>query len=134
MESRIHKAFPTDCNLPEQLAFIGLSFDKNGYKVRVSEFGKAGSPLLEIDFGKFPLAQRSMDEGKYLSTSWKADESEEKVGCIVVVEGSDFLEWFHKESCGIRSDASLFHVAILTNDEWIEVICDQLPTIRWLEV
>lgn len=129
MPGRVHKSFPTTENLPKQLEFISLQFDANGYRVVVSEFAVQTPMIFEVDFGKMPLAQRSMDEGKFLATSWKADPD---TGPIVLVEGSDFLVWFHRESCGMYEVDKVFHVAILTQNEWVEVICDRLPMVNKL--
>ncbi len=60
----------------------------------MNEFGKDSQELLEINFGPHSLAQRSMDEGKYMSLSWDFDLADGPVGSIVLVENSDFMEWF----------------------------------------
>lgn len=71
MRTRSHRAFPTDLLIPSRLEFVALYFDRLGYRVHVAEFGCANAKILELDFGLNPLAQRSMDEGKYLDMSWE---------------------------------------------------------------
>lgn len=132
MKKRSHRAFPTDLYIPSQLEFVALHFDRLGYRVQVTEFGSVNGELLEVDFGLNPLAQRSMDEGKYLGMSWDLNLADGPVGSIVLAENSDFLDWFEAESCGIYSDMAIFHVAILTQNEWVEVICSKLPKLKWL--
>lgn len=127
MSNRVHAPFPFGNVLPDKLDFISIQFDDSGYRVRVSEFSKINGPVYEINFGKMPLAQRSMDEGKFLAMT---AISHEKVGPVVLVTGSDFLDWFHEQSCGVFTKDEVKHVAILTQDEWIEVLCLNLPTIK----
>lgn len=87
-------------------------------------------PVLEIDFRHGNLAQRSMDEGAFLAM---VAEASGPVGPVVTVTGSDFLDWFHQQSCGIYSLDEVKHVAILTQNEWVEVLCLELPTVRKLD-
>ncbi len=130
MPKRIHKRFPAKIEIPDDLEFIGMRFDKNGYKVQVAEFAVKDGKIFELDFGISPLAQRSMDEGKHLVTSWGVDVSGGKVGAIAIAEGSDFIDWFHQQSCGIYENDQIYHVVILTQNEWVEVLCSKLPDLR----
>ncbi|PRA85910.1 hypothetical protein CQ054_10600 [Ochrobactrum sp. MYb29] len=127
MSNRVHAPFPFGAEFPDKLDFLSLQFDDSGYRVRVSEFSNPNGPVYEINFGKMPLAQRSMDEGKFLAMT---AISNEKVGPVVLVTGSDFLNWFHEQSCGVFTEDEVKHVAILTQNEWVEVLCLSLPTIR----
>lgn len=130
MKTRSHRAFPTDLIIPSRLEFVALYFDRLGYRVHVAEFGCADAEILEIDFGLNPLAQRSMDEGKYLDMSWEPNLVNGPIGSIALVDNSEFLDWFQAKSLGIYAEDDVFHVAILTQNEWVEVICSQLPTIK----
>ncbi len=127
---RIHSPFPTKYLLPERLEFCALHYDDKGYRIYVTEFSSRGKEIFEINFGHAPLAQRSMDEGSFLSMSWTSDEKKQPVGPIVLVTGSDFLEWFHRQSCGIFAHNEVTHVAVLTQNDWFEVLCRNLPTIK----
>lgn len=82
MKTRSHRAFPTDLVIPSQLEFVGLCFDRSGYRVHVAEFGCAKARILELDFGLNPLAQRSVDEGKCLDVSWELNLIDGPVGSI----------------------------------------------------
>ncbi len=130
MADRTHKNFPSSINLPEKVDFIGMSFDKDGYKIRVSEFSTENGGIFELDFGVCPLAQRSMDEGNFLQTSWEVDLCNGPLGPVVIVEGADFAEWFQAESAGVHDDNEIYHIAVLTQNEWVEVLCKELPTVR----
>lgn len=129
MQNRIHEPFPSSLEIPDELDFVSLKYDKDGYKVKVAEFAKDGGRIFEINFGKIPLAQRSMDEGKFLAMTAIANPDTGKIGPIVLVTGSDFLSWFFEQSCGIYSRDEVLHVAILTQSEWVEVLCLSLPEI-----
>lgn len=129
MWTRIHRRFPTEFVLPERLDFVGLNYDEKGYRIWVAEFAQGNAQKIEINFGGAPLAQRSMDEGAYLCTTWTADEVDGPVGPVVLVENSDFLDWFDEQSCGIYPRDQVKHVAVLTQNEWIEVLCLRLPSI-----
>ncbi|MDF3845569.1 hypothetical protein P3W55_28010 [Pseudomonas citronellolis] len=129
MGTRIHRRFPTEFVLPERLDFVGLYYDQKGYRVLVTEFAQEEAQKIEINFEDAPLAQRSMDEGSYLCTTWTADEVDGPVGPVVLVENSEFLDWFNGQSCGIYPRDQIKHVAILTQNEWVEVLCLKLPSI-----
>lgn len=129
---RVHRRFPTNFPLPKALEFVGLHFDDKGYRIYVSEFGSTDGASIELNFGAAPLAQRSMDEGKYLSMSWTADETDGPLGPVVLAVNSDFLDWFHTQSCGIYSIGEVKHVAVLTQNEWIEVLCLRLPDLSYI--
>ncbi|WBG65247.1 hypothetical protein [Pseudomonas citronellolis] len=129
MGTRIHRRFPTEFVLPERLDFVGLYYDQKGYRVLVAEFAQEEAQKIEINFEGVPLAQRSMDEGSYLCTTWTADEVDGPVGPVVLVENSEFLDWFNEQSCGIYPRDQIKHVAILTQNEWVEVLCLKLPSI-----
>jgi hypothetical protein len=129
MGTRIHRRFPTEFVLPERLDFVGLYYDQKGYRVLVAEFAQEEAQKIEINFEDAPLAQRSMDEGSYLCTTWTADEVDGPVGPVVLVENSEFLDWFNGQSCGIYPRDQIKHVAILTQNEWVEVLCLKLPSI-----
>ncbi|NTX93375.1 MULTISPECIES: hypothetical protein [Pseudomonas] len=129
MGTRIHRRFPTEFVLPERLDFVGLYYDRKGYRILVAEFSQEDAQKIEINFEGTPLAQRSMDEGSYLCTTWTADEVDGPVGPVVLVENSEFLDWFNGQSCGIYPRDQIKHVAILTQNEWVEVLCLKLPSI-----
>lgn len=113
-----------------KIDFLDLRFDDSGYRVRVFEFANPDGPIYEIDFGRVPLSQRSMDEGKFLAMTSISDPSDKQLAPIVLVTGSDFLDWFHEQSCGMFAKDEVMHVAILTQNEWVEVLCLELPAIR----
>ncbi len=130
MTGRIHSRFPIEFDLPERLDFVGMHYDEKGYRLHVMEFASTGEDIFEINFGAVSLAQRSMDEGFYLSLSWTIDKVDKPIGPIVLVTGSDFLDWFHEQSCQIYSRDQVIHVAVLTQNEWVEVLCLKIPTVR----
>lgn len=129
-EKRVHRRFPNEIQLPDRVDFVALHYDKNGYRIEIEEFGKENARKFMIDFGSTILAQRSMDEGQYLNMQAIADPDNRPDSPIVLVENSDFLDWFRCETLGTHENKHLVHVAILTQNEWVEVICERLPSIR----
>lgn len=132
MKDRLHIAFPCDLRVPKTSEFVGFIFDDKGFRLHIAEWGNSNAPILEVDFGLRLLAQRNMDEGLYLQLNWKTQENEEDLKSIVIVKNSDFLNWFHDESSGIYLEREVFHIAILTEGQWVEVICSKLPELRWI--
>ncbi|MDO5648760.1 hypothetical protein [Paracoccus sp. (in: a-proteobacteria)] len=130
MSKRVHKSFPLENHFPERINFLDLKFDDSGYKVRVFEFANPGGPIYEINFGRMPLAQRSMDEGKFLAMTSTSHPDDRQMAPIVLVTGSDLLDWFHEQCCGMFAKDEVKHVAILTQNEWVEVLYLELPEIR----
>ncbi|MBM3633668.1 MAG: hypothetical protein FJX03_08235 [Alphaproteobacteria bacterium] len=126
---RRHIPLRFDIEIPNSVDFEGMIINSSGYFVRLSEFAKQSPPILEISFPGRVLAQRIADEGIFLSMSWDSEGR----GPIVILENSDFTHWFHKESLGIHEDEDLYTVAILTVNEWIEVITYLLPTAAWID-
>lgn len=128
--TRVHSRFPTQCLIPDRLDFFALRYDSEGFRLYVVEFASKAEKIWELHFGARPLALRTMDEGSYLSMSWALDASDRPNSPIVLVTGSDFLEWFLTQSCGVYSVDEVKHVTILTENDWFEILCMRLPTIR----
>lgn len=131
-EERVHRRFPIEIGMPERIDFVGLHYDKKGYRIEIEEYGKENADRFVIDFGPIILAQRSMDEGHYLNMRAVANPNDPPDGPIVIVESSEFLDWFRCETLGVYENRSIVHVAILTQNEWVEVICERLPSISRL--
>jgi hypothetical protein len=130
MKKRIHRRFPTEFSIPSQIDFVGLTNNRHGLLVEVCEFASPQRGLIEIDFGQSHLAFRSMDEGNFLAVSAASNPIDEPDSPIVLVENSDFETWLHAESLGIHQATDLVNVAILTQNEWVEVISNKMPVIR----
>lgn len=121
---------PVGIDLPAEIDFVNFGFEDQMFKIWIVELGNPDGPTFEIAF-EDSVAQRSMDEGKYLSgTPRVLAPGFERTGHIVTVENSEFLEWFHKQSAGIFADKGLIHVAVLTANEWCDVLCWTVPDVR----
>jgi hypothetical protein len=130
MAKRIHKKLSFETQIPIQIDFIGLTSSSNGLVIHVCEFATSEATIIEVDFGSNFLAFRSMDEGNFLEMTADADMYDPPDSPIVLVENSDFLAWFHAESLGIHQNANLVHVAILTQNEWVDVISHKTPIVK----
>lgn len=71
------------------------------------------------------LTYRMMDEGDALEILSELGKGK-KIG-VYKVENSDFLQWFHRQSCGIRVDDDLTHYSIITLNDIIDVIAFSPP-------
>ncbi|MGN6370999.1 MAG: hypothetical protein ACTHN5_22320 [Phycisphaerae bacterium] len=105
--------------LSYHLDFESLRDSADGLEIFLSHGG--GSAVI-----KFwnPLAYRNCDEGKRLKT---LSELHVREG-IYVVENSTLAAWLHEES-GYTGDMNLVTYAVVTINDWIEVVCSQPPEI-----
>jgi hypothetical protein len=74
---------------------------------------------------------RAMDEGDDLAYS-KLTESLSTIHLkknLEEVSSSDYLAWFHKQSCGIHEDRNLRHFLISTESACIDVLAFSPPKI-----
>jgi hypothetical protein len=129
MVKRRHIELEIDLGISCALLFEGLQLDAEGFRVYVSE-AEGKKRRICVDFGFSALMHRCADEGKYLDTSWESEIPTNRCGNIVWVEQSSFLEWFHRESRGVYQSDNIRHMAILTTDEWVDVLCSKLPEFR----
>ena len=127
-DEREYKAFNLGFALPKNVTLEALYDDWEGFRILVRDYDKeAGIGILRISFGGRPVANRCMDEGVY-PASW----SKKIPSFLSTVENSEYLEWFHKESGGIREGQPLVHYAIYTVNECIDVLDIEPPKVEWL--
>ncbi len=125
--SRIYEHVPLDVELPKEPTLEGFYADWEGVRVLIKDINKnASTGMLRIHFGCSVFAYRVIDEGDHLLTAYS------NVGLIAIVKNSEYLEWFHRESCGVRKGQNLKHYAIHTTNECIDIIDSKLPKIEWL--
>jgi len=102
---------------------------------RVDERGVLTLHLLRDDGGRRTpifdgyLAYRKRDEGSALKTLGEAKDSGGLGKSFYRVEESEFLEWFEADGHGVNHDRGWMHVAIMTIDDIIDVICRQMPLV-----
>jgi len=80
---------------------------------------------------KQPLAYRNMDEGDRLrSLPMLKPTGDHLLMCFV--EESEWLRWFHDESYDMHRSQDVRHYAILTPDDWIDVLSVTPPLVEVL--
>lgn len=115
--------------IPQTLYLRSLKYDVDGLTISLQDMDEK-SPMLTIYFDGF-FALRIMDEGDKLIDSREIDKSvlemELEKGSyykwsLFTVENSLYLEWFHRESLGVRQNTELVHYVIRSTDDVIEVL------------
>ncbi|MCI5141352.1 MAG: hypothetical protein D3909_06440 [Candidatus Electrothrix sp. ATG1] len=90
---------------------------------------EVNSPLLRITFDP-ALTYRNIDEGSLLrSLEWADGQANYP---LFIVENSDWVEWFHKESCGTYEESNIIHYAIITPNDCIDILAEFEPKAEWL--
>ena len=134
MQKRIYKPFIRDVFVPKTLDSVELSLDNNNFCITVTENAPDNGMFLEINFYNMCLAQRSMDEGKYLMMEWEYEDTEETKDLpanIVLVENSEFLKSYTSQ-ISEKHKSQLYHIMVITMNEWYEVISTGIPDIKWI--
>jgi hypothetical protein len=127
-DHRVYTALSCEVDLPKQVYLEGMYDDWEGFRLLLRDHEReSNTGILRIHFGGKPVAYRCMDEGVY-PASW----SKKMTHWLSQVENSEYLEWFHKESGGIREGQGLVHYAIYTLNDCIDVLDLQPPKIEWL--
>jgi len=114
-------------DIPTKLYLDGLYDDWEGFRIILSHY-ETGR-MLRISFDP-ALSYRNTDEGDLLKTEAVAEGLFKWP--LYTVENSRFLEWFHKESYEIRKDDNPLHYAIVTPNDFVDIISAFPPIVEWL--
>ncbi|GAO92192.1 hypothetical protein PSA5_05765 [Pseudomonas syringae pv. actinidiae] len=99
-----------------------MTLDKHGLTLNAS-----GSDE-EVVVNLKSLAFRQMDEGDALSIPWGQIEGMDYF-FIGTVKNSNYLEWFVKQGSEIRTKKELTHYFLAFNDDVVDVIAYEPPTV-----
>jgi hypothetical protein len=114
-------------DIPDRLYLDGLYDDWEGFRLLLRHY-ETGR-MLRITFDP-ALSYRNTDEGDLLKTE---DISEGFFKWpLYIVENSRFLKWFHEESYEIRKKDNPLHYAIVTQNDFIDVISAFPPIVEWI--
>lgn len=116
-------------NIPAPLYLEAMHDDCEGVRFLLRD-GSEDGRVLRIVFDS-PLGYRNVGESYRLKT-WEENESFEGHSSLLIVEGSDFLEWFHDKSYNMQTDLPIVHYAIFTPDDCIDVLSTNVPKVEWL--
>lgn len=82
---------------------------------------------VRVVFGNM-LSYRVIDEGDFLKTLKDNPEIQDE-HIIYDVENSNYINWFHEQSLGIRSGSGLRHYAVYSESECVDVLAYGAPII-----
>ncbi len=101
---------------------MSMTLDQHGLTMEATGAGE------EVIVNFKSLAFRQRDEGDALTIPWS-----EVIGrgqfFIGTVQRSTFLTWFIREGCGIRLHSDLTHYFLSFNNDIVDVIAYEPPTI-----
>ena len=128
MPDRVHTNISGLEWVPDLLFFLSIEYGHRGLTVLTLD--AENDSEIRVMFKDSVIAFRVMDESRYANTRWVSSRSSPPKSPIVSVTDSDFLQWFKREAEEVFNVESVIHVAILTQDEWIDVICLREPSVR----
>ncbi len=113
--------------LQDDFYLEGLYDDYEGFRILLRGEEKQNK-ILKITFDP-ALSYRNTDEGDLLRTIGKGlgDWS------LFIVEGSEYLDWFNKESHDIYQSKNITHYAIYTQNDCIDILSAYHPKVEWLD-
>ena len=114
-------------NIPKTLYLEGLHDDYEGFRLLLRNDKTGG--MLRLTFDSH-LSYRNTDEGDLLKTGQVAQGFTKWP--LHTVEESRFLKWFHDESLNIHVDDNPIHIAVITPNDFVDIIAISLPKVEWL--
>ncbi|MDS0526758.1 hypothetical protein NNC19_13785 [Clostridium sp. SHJSY1] len=131
---QVWEKYYEECSMPQRFELEALVNDKNGLKLRLSDY-ESDNKFVDIIFKDGPVAYRCLDEVEYLKTMNYLNntyESEYFEDCkIFKVKNSEFMEWIKNESFETFDCESkgCEQYVIFTVKEVIEVITCSKPEL-----
>lgn len=118
-------------SLGSRISLDSIHYFPDGIDIDIEDFYFTGREKYKISFGAGVLSVRICNESYLLDVPWSWTSSEPSgiVPSVGFSEESALIDEFHKASMGVRSEQKVFHVAVLTQQEWIDVLCLSLPII-----
>ena len=89
----------------------------------------AGGDVFEISF-RSPLMYCKMNESYALLTLEEVPGDVASGGVLYRVSGSDFVDYFNRQSCGVYNNSKFGHYVIFTCDDVVHVISWDEPGIK----
>jgi hypothetical protein len=128
-DSYMHKymkyiLYTSDVDLSRIFYVESMIDDYEGFRILVGD--SEARRVIRIRF-EAPLMIRKLDEGD-LSRTLAADSSPKGCG-IYTVSQSDALQWFVDESAGKFKSEELVHYAIVSANDYIDVISKYPPVL-----
>lgn len=113
--------------LPKNLYLQGLLDTYEGFRLILEDKEGTGA-VFRVGFDSH-LAYRNMDEGDRLRSLPALCETRQAEATVYLVENSEWVKWFKDENQGKYSNDNLNHWAIITPNDWVDVISFEAPQI-----
>jgi hypothetical protein len=110
---------------PKSLYLQALHDDYEGFRLILEDKDGQGS-VFKVSFDSH-LAYRNIDEGDRLSSLPSLTHKGEKLATVYLVKNSNWVHWFKEENAGKYDNEGLLHWAIITPNDWVDVISLEPP-------
>jgi hypothetical protein len=125
MKTETFLTWQTDETIPERVEITSIRDDNDGLCVVVaSEVSRR--PVAMLVFEDF-VGYRNVNES-FRSRTWQS-QNNRAPSSLLIVEGSQWLEWLRAESGGVLDEFLLTHYAIYTNDDCIDIAARAAPLV-----
>lgn len=108
-----------------KVAFDKVVYSGSGMEICLQEI-EGIKRTISFYFSESPTAVRITNESQRLVSARLIPKNNRH--SFYLVKNSKFLQWMNSESLDIYKEDPLFHLAIFT-DEWIDLICNDMPII-----
>ena len=120
-------AYASEISSAEDWYYLELCENYEGFRILLQN---SHGQVVRVSFESVYLYMRS-DEGKRFCSLEHLPKVERSY--IYEVQHSDLLAWFHKENLNLQfKDVRIFHWAIVTPHEWVDVLSVDMPVIERL--
>ncbi len=115
--------------IPQRLYLEALHDDYEGLRFLLRA-DDATRPVLRLTF-ESPVGYRNINESYRLRT-WASVPEMKNLSTLLTVENSKWVSWLVDESGGVLRTEALFHYAIYTEEDCIDVVTEFPPAVEWL--
>jgi hypothetical protein len=126
--TEIYKKWEPIKSIPASLYCEGIHDDYEGFRILLKGEDQNAS-ILRIKF-ESALAYRNVEDGKRSKTQDLLSDA--KDFSLYTVINSKWLNWFSEENYGMYDGLNLVHYAILSLNDWIDVLSAEQPIVTWI--
>ena len=124
MENEIFEPWEHGLLRSRRLIIQRISDDQDGLTIRLN-LGK-NEPVVRVKFDPY-VAYRNTNESFRANTVTASGPFSQS---CYVVKNSHWISWFEKESLGYYVDSEIVHYALLTCEDWVEILSEFPPSIE----
>jgi len=126
----IYEVWEQTSEWPKNLYLQALLDDYEGFRLILEDKDGQGS-VFKVSVDSH-LAYRNIDEGDRLSSLRSLTQTRVRVAKVYLVKNSKWVHWFKEENAGKYDDDDLLHWAIITPNDWVDVISLEPPAFNRL--